>query len=269
MVNRYVLIKEYNPAYSYWLRAHLREKRILGDGEYSWREAQDIIIDMKNRGKRDDFFQKYFSAWGDHPEYAPNYFKLLRTMLPIDKEDGKLDLTVIAKLDAEARTLGRRILFTVEDAAKDFYEFYDKFLTKPLGRDLERGTQGKELADYFEYEEFTKVPDLSIHGPERVEKVTQEVARNLLEWLRGITREKILEDTKSTLDQHYDKGLAEASPQDSYYHKSEYVAISAHRSEGRDKPVKTFLRPARNYGVIKEGYRGVYYPMYYVELAVQ
>lgn len=79
-----------------------------------------------------------------------------------------------------------------------------------------------------------------------------------------ITPEKILDDIKSTLDEHYDKGLAAASPEDSYNHKSEYVAISAHRSEGHDKPVKTFLTPARNYGVIKEGYDGVYYPTYQV-----
>ncbi len=44
---------------------------------------------------------------------------------------------------------------------------------------------------------------------------------------------------------------------------------SAHRSGGPDKPATAFLRPARNCGVIKEGYEGVYYPMYYVEQVLQ
>jgi len=70
MVNRYVLIKSYNPAYSPWLRAYLKQKRILGDREYSWKEAQQIIMDMDARGVHDDFFQKYFWAWAEHPENA-------------------------------------------------------------------------------------------------------------------------------------------------------------------------------------------------------
>lgn len=97
----------------------------------------------------------------------------------------------------------------------------------------------------------------------------QEIAVELLQRLRAITLEKILEEIRQALNQHYDKGLAAASPEDSYHYKSEYVQISAHRSEGRDKPVTTFLMPARGHRVIKEGYDGVYYPTYYVELAVQ
>ncbi len=267
-MSRYTLIKEYNPAYRYWLRVDLKKKRILGDREYSWKEAQDISMDMHKRGVHDDFFQKYFWAWADHPEHAPDYLHLLRMILPIDK-DKKLDLAAIAEFDAKARTRGQRILFAVEDAAKDFYDFYDRFLVKPLARDLERGADGKKLRGYFEFEEHSKVPDLRIHGPEMVEKATQEVARELLERLRVITPEKILEDIKKTLDEHYDKGLTTASPENSYYYKSEYVEISAHRSEGADKTVKAFLMPSRGYGVVKEGYRGVYYPMYYVELAVR
>ncbi len=263
-MNRYVLINTYNPAYGYWLRAHLKEKRILGDREYSWREAQEISIDMKNRGKSDEFFEKYVSSWSDHPKSAPDYFNLLRLILPIDKGDGNLDLAMITQLDNKVKKRGQRILFTVKDAAKDFHEFYDKFLTKPLARDLEQGAEGKKLADYFGYEEFHKVPDIRVHGPEQVEKASQEIARDLLAWLRAITPEKILDDMEQTLDEHYEKGLAVASPEHGYHHESEYVEISANRSRGADKPVTTFLMPARGHRVVKEGYDGVYYPTYYV-----
>lgn len=41
-----------------------------------------MIMDMHRRGKRDDFFQKYFWAWADHPEHAPDYFHLLSMGAP-------------------------------------------------------------------------------------------------------------------------------------------------------------------------------------------
>jgi hypothetical protein len=263
MVSRYLLIKEYNHAYSYWLRAELKKRRILGDREYSWKEAQFIIMDMKSRGERDDFFQKYFSAWGDHPDYAPDYFHLLGMVLPIYR-DGEPDLAVIASLDAEARTRGQKILFTVEDAAKDFDDFYEMFLTKPLARDLQIGADGKKLREYFEYEEFSKIHGNGINGHEKIENTTQDIANRLLDRFSAITPKKILNDMTSTLDEHHRKGLAEASPEKSYSHQSDYVHVSVLKSDGVDKPAKTFIRPARLYGVIKEGYEGVHYPTYLV-----
>ncbi len=101
-------------------------------------------------------------------------------------------------------------------------------------------------------------------SPKEEEAATQLAARELFEWLSAITPEKILDDTTQTLDQHYERGLAAATPEHSYDHQSEYVHFSAHRSESADKPAKTFLRPARLYGVIKEGYDGVFYPTYQV-----
>jgi hypothetical protein len=184
-------------------------------------------------------------------------------VLPIDKDE-QPDLETLAQLDREAKGRGQNILFMMEEVAKNFHDFYDKFLTNPLARDLERGAEGKRLREYFEYEEFAKVPDNRIHSPEKVEKVTQDIARGLLGWLRPITPEKILEDTRSTLGHHYDKGLAEATLERGYHYKSQYVEISANKSEGPDKSVTTFLMPARGYGIVKEGYEGVHYPMYYV-----
>jgi len=264
MVNRYILIKSYNSAYGPWLRAHLKQKRILGDREYSWKEAQQIIMDMDTRGVHDDFFQKYFWAWAEHPEYAPDLFSLLRMVLPLEK-NGKLDLGAIAKLDVEAGERGQRIIFTVEDAAKEFYEFCDKFLTKPLARDLERGAKGSKLARYFEYDESARVPDHRVESREKVESATQEIARDLLLRFRATTPQKILEDIRSTLDRHYEKGLALTSPEHSYNHRSNFVSISAHRSSGKDKRAEFFITPSGGRGIVRDGYQEVYYPTYYVE----
>jgi hypothetical protein len=183
---------------------------------------------------------------------------------PLEK-DGKLDVEAISRLDAEARERGQRILFTIEDAAKDFYEFYDKFLTMPLARDLETGADRKKLLRYFGYEEFRKTPDNRVQSQEVVEKGIQEIARDLLQSLRVISPEKILEDIKSTLSRHHAKGIAAAGPEGGYYYKSQYVEMSAHKSEAAIEFVETFLEPSRGRRLIKEGYQGVYYPTYYVE----
>lgn len=267
-MRNYVLVKDYNPAYRYWIRAYLKQKRIMGNREYSWKEAQQISMDMAARGVKDEVFKSYFGAWRNHPEHPPDYFHLLCMAAPVYKDE-KVDLAVVVQLDAKARKRGEKILFTVEDAAKDFYDFYDKFLIKPLARDLDRGAEGRKLITYFEYEELARIPDIRVHSQERAEEGRQTIAADLLQRLRAITPEKILNDIKSTLNQHYEKGLDSASPEHSYNHKSEYVAVSAHRARGPHSPVRTFLTPARSYRAIKEDYEGVYYPTYYVELALQ
>src|SRR5216683_3075265 len=116
MVSRYALIKSYNPAYNPWLRAYLKQKRIMGEREYSLKECQQIIMDMDDRGVHDDFFRKYFWAWREHSEYPPDFFNLLRMVLPLD-DGNRLDLVAIAQLDSDAMRRGQRILFSVEDAA--------------------------------------------------------------------------------------------------------------------------------------------------------
>ncbi len=261
----YFLIKRYNPAYRHWIRAFLKEKKLMGDRDYSWKEAQYMSMDMAKRGVHDDFFQGYFWAWANHEDYQPDYFYLLRQVLPTIYKDGKLDLKEIRRLDSEARDRGQRITFTLDDAARDFHDFYDKCLIEPLARELEGGSGRAQLLGFFEFEEDKKIPDNRVHSPEKVDEVVHEIATGLLRDLRMITSEKILEDIKWTLDGHYDKGIAVARPNAGYDYKSKYVHISTYREKGLNGPVATLLMPARGYGAVKEGYRAIYYPWYYVE----
>ncbi len=259
----YLLIKDYNLAYRFWIRALLKQKRIMGDREYSLKEAEQMSLDMAARGVDDIFFRRYYWAWRDHPEHPPDYFSLLQMVLPIYK-DGKPDLVVLAQLDSEAKERGQRIIFTAGDAAKDFQYFYDRILTKPLARDLGAGVPGKRLMRYFEFEELDRLPDSRFVSQAKMGEESRRIAAELLEWLRTITPEKILDDITQTLAQHYDKGLASADSEHSYNFKSRYVAISAHQARGPEKFVTTFLKPARGYPAVREGYWGVYYPSYYV-----
>ncbi len=264
-MKRYVLVKEYNPAYDFWLRAHLKEKRIMGDREYSWKEAQQILIDMGERGTTDEFFQSHFLAWRDHPEYPPAHLYLLRLILPV-YENGKIDLQKMMQLDKEATSRGQRILFGLEEAASDFIDFYAKVITRPLERDLERGASGRTLSNYFEFGEFDRLPDVRVVGLEKVEEAEHEVAVELLSRLQSITTDKILRDIKNTLDRHYDRGMTEATPERSYIHTSEFVRLIIDCLSSRQGDFSTVtLSPARGYGVIREGYEGVFYPTYYVQ----
>src|SRR5437667_5121241 len=263
-MKRYVLIKEYNPAYDFWLRAHLKEKRIMGDREYSWKEAQQILIDMDERGATDEFFQSHFLSWRNHPEYPPAYLYLLHLVLPV-YENGKIDLQKMIQLDKEARSRHQRILFGLEDAASDFYDFHAKVITRPLERDLERGGSGSTLSNYFEFEEHGQIPAARAVGLDTVEKAVHKVAFELLRQLQKITLDKILGDMKITLDQHYDRGVTEATPERTYIHTSECVRLMIQRSSGPSDPATVILCPARGHGAIRAGYGSAFYPTDYVQ----
>lgn len=184
--------------------------------------------------------------------------------MPTIYNGAKLDFKVISELDSEARGRGQKIILTIGDAAQDIYDYYDQCLVQPLARELESGSSREELLHFLEYEEMKKIPDNKTHSEEEVDEAVFELATRSLEQLRMITPEKILDDIRQTLDEHYGTGIAVASPQESYNYKSKYVKTSAHRQKGADMPVVTFMTPARGYRPIKEGYEGALYPSYHV-----
>ena len=106
---------------------------------------------------------------------------------------------------------------------------------------------------------------MRVVGLEKVEKAEREVALELLSRLKKITFDKILSDIKITLDQHYDRGMIEATSERTYIHTSEFVRLMIQRSSGPSDPATVILCPARGHGVIREGYEGVFYPTYYVQ----
>jgi len=262
-MSNYVLIKDYNPAYRPWIRAALRQKKFMGDRDYSAKELERMSIDMGRGGVKDELFQGYYWAFSRHKEYQPDYLSILHLAMPAVYVDGKLNQETISQLDIEARTRGERILMTVEDAAQDFYDFYENILTKPLAHELERDETRRKLIAYFEYEEIKRVPDMRTHTEEEVETGARAIAIALLQWLRTVTRKRILDDIEQTLDKHCGKAQERAKTEQAYLHKSEYVELLANRS-GHDGPVTTVMTPARGHGAVKKGYADVLFPTYWV-----
>src|SRR4029077_3450407 len=109
-------------------------------------------------------------------EYQPDYFHLLRLAVPTTYNGETPDFQVITKLDSEARDRGEKIFLTVEDAAKDIYDFYDVCLIRPLSQDLERAAGREQLLRYFETEQFKKIPDNRVHSQEKIDAAVREIA---------------------------------------------------------------------------------------------
>jgi len=187
--------------------------------------------------------------------------------LPIYKDE-KPDLAALTQLDMEAKSRGQRILFTVEDAAKDFFDFYDRFLTKPLAQDLDAGAEGEKLARYFELEELDRISDVRVHGKE-TEETERRIAMQLLRRLRRVTLEMILEDINETLAHHYEYSIVKANAKDAYNFRSKYVELSTHSAGRSEKTVTALLTPSRGRDVVRASYPGAYFPMYYVQKSPQ
>jgi hypothetical protein len=238
----------------------------MGDRDYSLKELEHMSIDLGRRGVKDELFQRYFWAYSRHPEYQPDYLSILRLAIPRVAVHGELNLKTMSQLDDAARARSQRILQTIEDAAKDFHDFYENVLTNPLAQDLERNETRRRLMTYFEHEEIVRVPDIRTHSEEEVEEGGRTIAFELLKWLRTVTRVKILNDIKVTLDRHYAEGQESANLHQTCTYKSHYVKLSANRSEERDGAVTTLLTPARGHGAVKEGYAGVYFPAFRVQI---
>jgi len=130
--------------------------------------------------------------------------------------------------------------------------------------DLEAEVQGKRLLKYFEHDELAKIPSIGVHNKEDVEEAEHHTALELIRWLGEITPDKILEDIKQMLGHHYDKAATSTNLEHSYNHKSEYVHISSHKSDSSDNPPRIFLTPSRHRSAIRDRYKGIRYPMYYV-----
>src|SRR5712691_4009367 len=132
-MKRYILVKE----------------KIMGERDYSWKEAQDILMDMNARGIQNEFFQGYFWSWREHPEIAPSSFTLLSMILPVYKNE-RIDLELLMRLDQEAKGRQEKLIFTIDDATEVFSTFYKEFIEKPLSLELKRGATGTALTKYFE-----------------------------------------------------------------------------------------------------------------------
>jgi hypothetical protein len=261
-MTEFFLIKTYNLAYIPWLRAHLKKKRIMGDREYTLKEAQNILIDMDARGAQDEFFKHYYWYWRDHPEYQPAYLALLEEVIPGLYKDDKFDLGALNSLDAEAKKGGGRILFTVEDVSIEFFKFYHDVLLVPLSKNLESNVEGATLSNYFEFDELSRVPDLRQFGREKVNQGQRDVAAELLHSLEKIALERIRDDIVTALN-HYDEAITRISEGGVYRGRFDYVELSANPPyQGVAQYV--LLTPSRSYGAIKEGYEGALYPTFVV-----
>jgi hypothetical protein len=234
----------------------------MGDREYSWKEAQGMLMDMDARGAHDEFFKRYFWYWRDHPEYPPAYLALLDEVIPGICKDGIYDLGALNSLDAEAKKRGGRVLFTVEDASIEFFNFYHDVLLVPLNRDIKRNADGVTLSNYFELEELSRIPDIRHSGREKVNQGERNIGTEVSQWLGKITPEKICDDIVTALNR-YDEAITQINSGSSFVGQFEYVKLLANPLQ-QSVVQDILLMPRRSHGVVEEGYEGVFYPTFVV-----
>jgi len=264
-MNKYVLIKDYNPAYLHWIRSYLKKSRILGDREYSFREVQEILIDQNARGAQSEFLRNYFWFWRDHPELPPAYFDLFSKSIPRMIRDGEPDVKLLAAMDVEARNRNGRILFDVQDVANDFFNFYRDFLVTPLNQEIEKGAEGRTLVRFFESDELGKIPDTRIYGDNNVEEAERKLAVELLRHLKKMTLNGFLDDIVIVLERYYDRKVGRSGTVDDAHHSGAvHLSVNKSHVSGEGLAIPS-ISPARGYRALRKGHEGVYFPTYYVQ----
>ena len=146
----------------------------------------------------------------------------------------------------------------------------------PLKKDLEGGASGRKLASYLTAEQLRSLPDVRVHGLEKVEQEEYRLANEVLQWLETITAEKVAADVVKLLHEHSENAehmklersaLPRGEKVFSCDHSSELVSLFVHKADDSGFESQT-LMPVRGTDLIEEGWYEVAVPSYHrLELA--
>ena len=283
-----LFVRRYNPAYDYFLMRYFRGHGIDVDEEstfervkrlamglqdkvgvnYPWKGVYDPSTHKIPLPEHETLFCLYAWYWLV-PEARPSFREIfVRTL-------GKGDGFEAGKLRELEATLPRekgKLLYTRKDVAEDIARFYGKYILEPLQRDMKKGSKRKSLMKYFTSDELDMVLREGRYATEAKEYRAQEIASKLLEWLQGITQQKVLNDIEKAFAEHEEsldhmrkRQELKGGRLDLCVHKSEYVEFDVYWSPERQELIY-FLQPIRGYGLIEEvvgeGWQDMIFPWF-------
>ncbi len=288
---KYFFIKEYNPAYDFFVLRYFKSKGLDVDENLTYEQASSIASMLQKKGEtgadehgprqyfafkknlapHESLFWDYRRGWSYHPEVRESDEWYFYEATGIKRAD----IDRMAKLERELPEGRGKLLFTREDVAADFSDFYVRFLRNPLRRDMKQGKIGTELFKYLSDGERESLPDSRVVGREKFEAETHRIAGEAQKWLDEITPEKISGDIDRVLQEHWKntdhikQGHSMSDPGKKSWHcqhKSEYVELIYFRDEGVEGQLPT-LQPARGFRIWvkhpwEEGWESVLFPMY-------
>ena len=270
---RYVFVREYNPAYDSYLFEYFRGGGISVDGELTNVRAGRVRKKLEEKPSlkpEEKLFCDYVSVWNQHPESRPSLYYLFNK---IPAHRGKPNAGRLAELESERPPSEDRILFSAEDVAKDFTNFYKRQVGDALKHEIESDAPVWKLGRYLSSYEIDNLPDSRVHGLPKAEDAIRQAAKEVLGWANRVSSDSVLKDIEHVQREHsVSQGhmrrtrlLGSSSRQEADWceHKSEYVRLAVFQ-DVRQASTSTFLEPARGYGSIQDYYEDVLFPRYYV-----
>ena len=269
---RYVFVREYNPAYDFYLFEYFRGGGMSVDGELTIERARRMRKTLEEKPSlksEEKLFCDYVSVWNQHPESRPSLYYLFNK---IPAHHGEPNASRLAELESDRPPREDRILFSAEDVAKDFTNFYKRQIGDALKHEIESDAPGSKLGRYLSSHEINSLPDSRVQGPQKAEEAIRRKSREVLGWANKVTSDLVLKDIEQVLGEHSGsqvhmrrtRRLGSSSRQEVDWceHKSEYVRLAVYQ-DILQASTSMFLEPVRGYGSVQDYYEDVLFPRYY------
>src|SRR5207247_5935956 len=133
---RYVFVREYNPAYDFYLFEYFRGGGMSVDGELTIERARRMRRTLEEKPSlksEEKLFCDYVSVWNQHPESRPSLYYLFNK---IPANSGDPSAGRLAELESRLERGRGRLLFSIEDVVAELLAFYKKRLKDTLQREI-------------------------------------------------------------------------------------------------------------------------------------
>ena len=262
---RYVFVKEFNPAYDFYLFEYFQAGGIRVDEELTIERARRLRKALEEKSSlrsEEKLFCDYVSTWTEHPQSRPSLYYLFNK---IPANSGSLSEERLADLESHHEGVRGRLLFSLDDVVEEIQAFYRRRLKDTLQGEIRAGARSTQLARFFISNEIDRLPDSRVHGLEKVEKAIQRTAREVVAWLERTSPSGTRKDIEYVIEEHSNSPphMRRSRYLDSCEHKSEYVRLAVHR-DIRDNSASMYLLPVRGFGAVEKYYWDVMFPKYYV-----
>ncbi len=209
----YVLIKEYNPAYGFFIFRFFKENGIKVDQKITLREAEGVALAFQNkeqeaRGKEptkflvwggwgndlatpEKLFWDFVHYWSNGPWHRPTNLSFFERIFAGNRLPGYNRLKELEVEVASNDKQSNKLLFTTDEAATDIVAFYTKHIIDPLRKELAGGRSRRRLLKYLSFNEMRRIPDVRLVGTEKHDKVIERMALEVLNWLGAVTEDEV------------------------------------------------------------------------------
>jgi len=249
-------VKRYNPAYDFYLGRYFEQGGIAFSDETTFDEVKPrwlLAERARESSHEEELFRAYVSDWRFHPEVRPCYYELFDRAVG---GTGQPELARIRRLEAELPDSRMKLLFSLEDVAREIQNYYRTCLRDPLRDELRKGHGGREILKYFTTRELRST-SFGEGDSEQREATWNEAAGKLALWLDSVTAANVVADIQIALAEHENNRdhvnlpNQRLKPEERRWwclHESELIKLSVSRRLRETRPTM-MLTPIRGHEV--------------------